>query len=83
MDGFCEAASNLQLASYKRWCSSSGWLKEWIRDPFALLEKHIKKSGNKNEILRFHFKIHQKALWGNLAGFADVMKVVVKAVNFI
>ena len=48
-----------------------------------LLEKHVKKTGNKHDILKFVCIIHQEALCVKSAGFSDVMNVVVKAVNFI
>ena len=49
----------------------------------SLLEKHVKEIGNKHDILKCHCIIYQEALCSKSAGFADVMKVVVKVVNFI
>ena len=49
----------------------------------SLLEKHVKEIGNKHDILKCYCIIHQEALCSKSAGFANVMKVVVKVVNFI
>ena len=47
-------------------------------------EKYAKKIiDNKHDTIKFHCIIHQEALYAKSPGFADVMKVVVKAVNFL
>ena len=49
----------------------------------SLLKKHVKEIGNKYDILEFHCIVHKEALCTKLTEFANVLKVVVKAVNFI
>ena len=48
-----------------------------------LLHKHMKDNGIDHDLLKFHCIIHQEALRAKSSGLPDVMKVVVKTVNFI
>ena len=43
----------------------------------------LKDNGINNNLLKFHCIIHQEALSAKSTKLADVMKVVVKTVNFI
>ena len=55
------------------------------KDRFVFFfEKYAKKIiDNKHDTIKFHCIIHQEALCTKSPGFADIMKVVVKAVNFL
>ena len=53
------------------------------RGVVSLLEKEIAESGFPQKIVRTHCIIHQEALCAKSINFQDVMKVVIKTVNYI
>ena len=86
LKGFLDGASKIQF-DFKKLVSVTGDSAPAMvasKNAFAfLLEQYAKKIGNKVDIIKFHCIIHKKTLFANQAGFADVMKVIVKAVNLI
>ncbi len=49
----------------------------------SLLEKEMKEIGIENDIFRIHCIIHQGSLYAKSVKLLDVMKVIIKIVNFI
>ena len=51
----------------------------------SLSDKHANEIRYKHGIFKFYCIIHEALMWKSTksAGFSDIMKVVVKAVNFI